>query len=52
MGIQKSVKDSILCAGAVSLHLTQYTYSGAGGVFPSSSVDCSTFRNSVYYTKT
>lgn len=26
MGIQKSVKDSVLSAGAVSLHLIQYIY--------------------------
>lgn len=52
MGIQNSVKDSILSAGAVSLHLIQYIYSGVGGIFLSSLIDCSTFKNGVYYTKT
>jgi len=52
MGIQASVKDSILGAGTVSLHLTPRIRSGVSGQFPGSSTDRNTSRSSVCYIRT
>lgn len=53
MEIGKSLKDSMLIAGAVSLDLVkQIRFRRAGGIFSSRSNNCSTFRNGVCYTGT